>query len=211
MQPEDMEGCIRLAWDAWAVGPERVDEKVDPRAMEGYVRSFLVRSNWNEVIVDSHGVIGLLFGRIERGSGVCRAALGELQMIPQYFFSRLARNISPIVLWHFFLTEFKVLVNMPNADAEINLLIVDAKHRGRGLGRALTERFIAQARAAGCRLVTLYTDDQLSNWRFYEILGFRKVATFNDGLTSYFSERDAKGIVYVLDLKQTPGFSEDSR
>lgn len=212
MRPEDMEACTRLAWNAWAAGPEGTDdEEDDPAVMEGYVRSFLARSNHNEVVLDSHGVIGILFGRIAGGRGVLRSVLGELEMITHYFFSRLAREVPPVVLLQFFLTEFKVLVNVPRADAEINLLIVDAKHRGRGLGRALAERFIAMARDSGCRLVTLYTDDQLSNWRFYEVLGFRRVATFIDGLTSYFSERDAKGIVYVLDLERTEAGHGDPR
>jgi ribosomal protein S18 acetylase RimI-like enzyme len=122
-------------------------------------------------------------------------------MIPQFLFGIHGQDISPVVLWHFFVTEFKVLVNMPRSDAEVNLIIVDSKHQGKGLGKKLMDRFMKAARDSGCRLVTLYTDDQASNWRFYEAIGFRKVATFHDGLTSYFVERDAKGIVYVLDVK----------
>ncbi len=210
MRLEDIGECSRLAYDAWASDPEEPEQDVDPMVMEGYVRSFLARSNRNEVAFDSHGLVGLLFGRLAGagGRGQLRASLAELGMIPQFMFNRHASGMSPVVLWHFFMTEFKVFVNVPRADAEINLLIVDARNRGRGLGRALVDRFMARARAAGCRLVTLYTDDQMSNWRFYEILGFKKVATFDDGLTSYFSERAAKGIVYVLDLGTEPGHAE---
>ena len=198
-RPEDIDACTRLAWDAWAIGPDETEEHVDPRVMEGYVRSFLARSNWTEVAYDSHGVIGLMFGRI--GEGERGAWLGELSMIPQFLFQRYGMTLSPMVLVHFFLTEFKVLLNVPKADAEINLFIVDSKHRGRGLGTKLMDRFIASARDAHCSLATLYTDDQLSNWKYYENRGFRRVATFDDSLTSYFTERKAKGIVFVLDLK----------
>lgn len=198
-RPEDIETCTRLAWDAWDADPDEPDEGVDPMVMEGYVRSFLARSNKNEVAYDSHGVVGLLFGRIGRTG--TSSLVGELSMIPRFLFQRYGRPISPMVLVHFFLTEFKVMVNDPNGDAEVNLFIVDSEHRGKGLGTALMDRFIDSAKAAGCRLLTLYTDDQLSNWKYYEKKGFKVVATFDDSLTSYFSERKAKGIVYALELK----------
>ena len=202
-QPGDMVACTRLAWDAWAADSVGPDEEIDPLVMEGYVRSFLVRSNWKVVACDSQGVIGLLFGRIggKRPKGGSGPMGSELAMIPHFLLGVNDQHISPIVLIHFFLTEFKVFVNVPRSDAEINLIIVDRKHRGKGLGRMLMDRFIAEAREAGCRLATLYTDDQMSNWRFYEIYGFRRVGTFHDNLTSYFAEKKATGIVYELDLK----------
>ena len=198
-----MDACSILAWGAWVADSDKGDEFANPLVMEGYVRTFLVRSNWTEVAHDSHGVIGLLFGRVRglREKAVNGSLTSMLGMIPQFLFGIHGQHVSPIVIWHFFLTEFKVLVNVPRSDAEVNLIIVDSKYQGKGLGRKLMERFVGAARDARCRLVTLYTDDQASNWRFYEALGFRKVATFHDGLTSYFVERDAKGIVYVLDVE----------
>ena len=200
---DDMDACSRLAWDAWVAGSDKSDEFADPRVMEGYVRTFVVRSNWTEVAYNSHGVLGLLFGRIAslKGKAGPRSLASKLGMIPQFLFGIHGQHVSPIVLWHFFMTEFKVMVNVPRSDAEVNLIIVGSKYRGKGLGKKLMERFVKAARDSGCRLVTLYTDDQASNWRFYEVIGFRKVTTFHDGLTSYFVERDAKGIVYVLDVK----------
>ncbi len=198
-RPEDMDDCTRLAWDAWAADPDEPDEGVDPLVMTGYVRTFLARSNANEVAYDSHGLVGFLFGRI--GKARTSSMLGEVSMIPQFLFQRHGMTISPMVLGHFFLTEFKVLVNDPKSDAEINLFIVDRRHRNRGLGTRLMERFIASARSAGCRLLTLYTDDQLSNWKYYEKRGFTAIATFHDSLTSYFTENKAKGIVYAMKLE----------
>jgi ribosomal protein S18 acetylase RimI-like enzyme len=202
-QEVDMDECTRLAWEAWAADFAEPSEVVDPRAMEGYVRSFLVRSNWKVVVSDSQGVIGLLFGRIgglkDKGAGGSVAT--ELGMIPQFLFGVDHPRLSPIVMLHFVLTEFKVLVNVPCSDAEINLIIVDRRHRGKGLGKELMDRFISAAKEAGCRLATLYTDDQMSNWKFYEIYGFRRVGTFHDSLASYFAEKKATGIVYVKDLK----------
>jgi ribosomal protein S18 acetylase RimI-like enzyme len=202
-QPGDLDGCTRLAWEAWAADSVEPAEGVEPRVMEGYVRSFLARSNWKVVISNSEGVIGLLFGRIggSKAKGGGGSSANALGMIPQFLFGVNGYHVSPMVLVHFFLTEFKVLVNVPRSDAEINLIIVDSRHRGKGLGKKLMDRFMAAAREAGCRLATLYTDDQVSNWKFYEIYGFRKVGTFHDSLTSYFAEAKATGIVYALDLK----------
>lgn len=202
-RPEDMDACTRLAWQAWVAEREEPEEDVDPRVMEGYVRSFLVRSNWNEVAYDSHGVIGFLFGRISAGRkrGEVRSQLSELDLIPRFLFGDYRSRLSPLILLYFFTTEFKVLVNVPRSDAEINLLIVDSAHRGKRLGTRLIDRFVASAKQAKSKMVTLYTDDQLSNWKFYEIYGFKKIATFHDELTSYFSEKNATGIVYALDLK----------
>ena len=197
-QPEDIDACTRLAWDAWAADPDEPDEGVDPRVMTGYVRSFLARSNTNEIAYDSHGIVGFLFGRIGRVR--TSSLIGEFSMIPHFMFQRYGAPASPIILAHFFLTEFKVMVNDPKSDAEINLFIVDSRHRGRGLGTMLMRRFIESAKKAGCKLLTLYTDDQLSNWKYYEKQGFTVVATFHDSLTSYFTERSAKGIVYAMKL-----------
>jgi ribosomal protein S18 acetylase RimI-like enzyme len=202
-QAGDIDACSRLAWDAWAADSVEPEAEVDPLVMEGYVRSFLVRSNWNFVLQDSQGVIGFLFGRIggRRAKGRSGFMTNELAMIPHFLFGVDNQRVSPVVLIYFFLTEFKVLVNVPRSDAEINLIIVDRKHRGKGLGKMFVDKFITAAKEAGCKLVTLYTDDQMSNWKFYEIYGFRRVGTFHDSLTSYFAERKATGIVYALDLK----------
>jgi ribosomal protein S18 acetylase RimI-like enzyme len=203
LRQDDANACSRLAFDAWIADPDENDGVTDPLVMEGYVQTFLVRSNWTEVVQDSGKVIGLLFGRIRNlgENAGSRSLATKLRMVPQFLFGIRGQHISPIVLLHFFMTEFMVLVNVPNSDAEVNLIIVGSKYRGKGLGRKLMERFLGAARDAGCRRVTLYTDDKASNWKFYEIIGFRKVATFHDSLTSYFVERDANGIVYVLDLK----------
>jgi len=201
--PDDMAACTKLAWGAWALVDQEPGPDDDPSVMEGYVRSFLMRSNWNEVAFDSHGVVGFLFGRISKGEGREKVAspISELNVIPRFLFSNSRMPpISPIVMVHFFLTELKVLVNVPRSDAEVNLIVVDRTHRGRRLGTSLVNRFVEEAKKSGCDRVTLYTDDQMSNWKFYEIYGFKKTATFHDSLTSYFAEKSANGIVYVLEL-----------
>jgi ribosomal protein S18 acetylase RimI-like enzyme len=57
--------------------------------------------------------------------------------------------------------------------AQIESVRVAASQRGQGLGHALIDWAIAQARAAGCGLVQLTSDKQRAGAiRFYESLGF---------------------------------------
>jgi GNAT superfamily N-acetyltransferase len=58
--------------------------------------------------------------------------------------------------------------------AQIEGVRVGATHRGRGLGREMVLWAIDRARARGCRLVQLTTDQRRPQAvRFYESLGFR--------------------------------------
>ena len=77
----------------------------------------------------------------------------------------------------------------------------------------LIDRFLHTARDVGSTLATVYTDDKMSNWQFYEKYGFRRVRTFHDDVTTYFCNVDSTGIIYVLDLKRvqaTAGQQEHS-
>jgi ribosomal protein S18 acetylase RimI-like enzyme len=105
-------------------------------------------------------------------------------------------------LWSLGLTDLKLMLRMPKSDAAIEMLIVDSRHRERGIGTELMDRFLRTAADSGARLVTLYTDDRMSNWQFYERKGFRRVGTFYDNITSHYSGAHTRGIIYALDLPE---------
>jgi hypothetical protein len=71
------------------------------------------------------------------------------------------------------------------------------------------DRFLKAAADNGAKLVTLYTDDKMSNWQFYERKGFKKIGTFHDNITSHYGGADARGIIYAKELdgyaKLSPG------
>ncbi len=59
--------------------------------------------------------------------------------------------------------------------AGIRLLAVSPRHRGRGVGKALTLACIALARQAGYAQVVLHTTQAMQDaWQMYEALGFQR-------------------------------------
>ncbi len=203
--PEDLEACTRLAEDAWPPGPDLATTGAASWGMEGYIESSLMNANWTEIAYDSQGVVGFLFGRIDNYRGevaVPGRLFGELPMLAKYIVGKYRNTPGILALfWTLLLTELKLKVNMPRSDADIRLFIVDSKHRGKGIGGMLIDRFLDTARNVGSTLATVYTDDKTSNWQFYEKYGFRKVGSFHDNVTSFFCDVDSTGMVYVLDLR----------
>jgi len=204
--PEDLRACTRLAEEAWPPGPDLATKDVISWGMEGYIVSSLMNANWTEIAYDSQSVVGFLFGRIDKYRGdaaIPGSMFGELPTLAKHVVGRHRKTPGILGLFYtLMLTELKLKVNMPRSDSEIRLFIVDSKHRGKGIGGMLIDRFLRAARDAGSSIATVYTDDKMSNWQFYEKYGFRRVGTFHDNVTSYFCNVDSTGIIYVLDLKK---------
>lgn len=215
--PEDLQTCTKLAEEAWPPGPDLATKDAVSWGMEGYIESSLMNANWTEIAYDSQGVVGFLFGRIDKYRGevaVPGSLFGELPTLAKYVVGKYRKTPGILVLfWTLLLTELKLKVNMPRSDSEIRLFIVDSKHRGKGIGGMLIDRFLHTARDVGSTLAAVYTDDKMSNWQFYEKYGFRRGGTFHDNVTSFFCNVDSIGMIYILDLKKaqaTAGQQEHS-
>lgn len=201
-EASDLRACAELAAEAWPSRISTIPREDQVAGMEGYMMSALAASTWAEVLEESGHVVGFLYGRIEkhRKAGVTLVPKQSLISVASAFIAARHERPSNILrmIWNVSLTELKMSVNRPRSDAEITMLTVGSAHRGKGYGRLLVERFVDAARAAGASVLTVYTDDQSSNWRFYERLGFRRVAEFYDNISSFWVGRRANGIVYVL-------------
>ena len=205
-EPGDIPSCARLAEDAWPAGPALATEELGSSGMEGYMEYSRRVANWTDVACTSDGIVGFLFGRIDslpERVPSRKSPLGELPTIIRSFFARgrITRTLLGF-LWSLMLTELKVKLNTPKSDASIEMFIVDSMYRGKGVGSELLDRFLRAAMDAGSSLVTVYTDDRMSNWGFYDRRGFRRVRTFYDNITSHYSGSDARGIIFALDLRE---------
>jgi ribosomal protein S18 acetylase RimI-like enzyme len=202
--PEDLERCAMLAVQAWPMRGSSGPEQSEPSGFETWIGSTGRSSTWTEVAVVSGEVVGFLFGSVDKmkKEGDPLGKLGDMFWMFGEFFSgnRHRWRITLRTALSFFFTQFRLEVNRPDADADISLLIVDSRFRGRGIGKGLVDRFIRMARDAGAYAVTLFTDDKISNWKFYELYGFKKVVSFYDGISTYFAGERANAIYYVLEL-----------
>jgi ribosomal protein S18 acetylase RimI-like enzyme len=205
-QPGDIPALALLARDAWPARPAVGSMQLEQAGMEGYVEYSLGASNWTDIACDPNGVIGFLFGRIDNYPGTAipgKPIAGELPSAIRSFFRKGRMTHWHLsMVWGIVLTDLKLMLNMPDSDASIEMFIVDSKHRGRGVGGQLIDRFLTAAREAGSSMVTVYTDDRMSDWRFYERRGFKRVRTFHDNITSRYSGSDANGIIFTLDLQK---------
>jgi GNAT superfamily N-acetyltransferase len=111
---------------------------------------------------------------------------------------RLAEDSQPLldsyidlgVLWVARSTEGELIGHLqavPRTDDlwEVTNTAVVETHRGHGAGRALLERAVAEARAAGVRRVILATAAaDVGNLRFYQRCGFRMTHVVQDVFTA---------------------------
>jgi len=201
-EPGDIKACGRLARQAWPAGPGKASKDVEQASMEEYMQHALDSSNWADIACADGRMIGFLFGRIDGLDAVPEQShLGETVSLSRSILEHDGRDLRLLgFIWSLALTELKLKLNTPPSDASVEMFIVDSEWRGKGVGSALLERFLQAAGGARARVVTVYTDDLMSDWRFYERRGFRVVATFHDNITSYYSGSRARGIIFSLDL-----------
>ncbi len=200
----DVPACAQMAEEAWPADP-RVASRLHLLAgLEGYMEYGLTRSNWTDIACVDLVPAGLLFGRIDGLQGRPQPSDSPLGELPWAAKSLMGARRDMLILlrflWNLELTEMKARLNMPRADASIEMFIVGSAHRGEGIGTRLLERFVEEARRSGSKKVTVYTDDTLSNWQFYERRGFKRTGGFHDNITSYYSQKRCRGMVYAMDL-----------
>ncbi len=192
----DLQRCVEMTDRAW---PE-LDRPISMATVEWYLAS----ANRTEVASVGGKPVGILFGRIDREvtvSGKFSISLAHLAVYFKILFGFYGRIQNRLKVINKALTDDKnVALNTPDVDGEVVFFVVDSEHRRRGIGKALMDRFIDQAKSSGARRVSVYTTDPGSDWGFYERYGFKKQAAFRDNLLSFCRKEEVKALIYVLDL-----------
>jgi ribosomal protein S18 acetylase RimI-like enzyme len=200
-QIDDISECSRLVAEAWPVMAALAPED-DVRIVRSYVELSLVASTWLEVACAGEMVVGFLFGSINADDNMMNelnAVMSSLLVCVKVLMGRYGRLSRPLTLLRkYFAAERKVERSSPTSDAEVELFVVGSAYRGRGIGKALMDRFVEIAAVKKAKVITVYTD-ALSNWEFYERYGFGRCCTFEDDFNSCFERDEVEGFVYSME------------
>lgn len=198
---KDIENLAKLAVDAWPIVSSLVPVQDIPKLMKAYVQINRIGSTWLEVAMIDDKIVGFLFGRLNKDYTALdriKSIIPSLWILLKIRLGKYGKLAEPMTfLKQLMATEQKVQFHTPQADGEVMLFVVDSSHRGKGIGRALLNRFLKRARFLNSRLISVYTDP-LSNWRFYEKYGFERYGTFIDDLNTYIKKTETEGFIYII-------------
>jgi len=200
----DLLSCARISADAWpeTASVSVMEDKV--RTMKIYVEFYYYSGTWLDVACIDDQVVGLLFGRIDMDRGLLGrlgSHLGHCKVYLKLLFGRYWRVSDRMKLVRFALSDDRnIMEHSPEADGEVMLFVVDGRFQGRGVGRALMDRFLREARRADSKRITVSTNDVGCNWGFYEKYGFKLQSSFRDSLTSFVRKEEIKNLIFSINL-----------
>lgn len=146
---------------------------------------------------------GVLFGSTSPGA---LSTIHEIILVKRLLWRYIVldrKAMEPLArlnLLRMILGELAYNVHSPRGKAaEIYDLTTMEEYRG-GIGRALVDAFVKEARAAGLHRVDVGTDTELA-WGFYEKYGFKRVSEFPLHIYDYsLPGKKVTGYIYSLEL-----------
>lgn len=151
---------------------------------------------------------GVLVGRLRpRLTTAGRALAASVRMLCRWIAGRYRLSaLAKKHLFQLFRGSFPYIYFDTSSDAETLLLMSHKEYRG-GIGRALMDAWIAEARSSGAHNASVGTDSTLS-WDFYERYGYRRVREFNYTAYKYsLPGEKVKGYIYEIELGMGSDFS----
>lgn len=200
----DIKTCARISADAWPETANVTGSGDTVRTMTLYVEFYYYSATWLDVACVDGQVVGLLFGRIDREQGMrgkVRSRLGHVRVYLKLLTGRYWKGADRFKLMRSAMSDDKNIVeNSPDADGEVMLFVVDGRFQGRGIGKALMDRFLQQARKTDSKRITVSTNDIGCNWGFYDKYGFKLQSSFRDSFTSFVRKQEIKNLIFSIDL-----------
>ena len=181
---DDLAGVVQRTWHF----EKDLDGPKDPLLLSRYyIKSCLIGSVHQDVVVEKGRAVGVLFGSDERRGRLGRALqfgwLGAGFFI-QVLLGRLGGRRAAFRLIRDMGWMSRAGEAVEGYDSEVNLFILDAETRGSGYGRALMDRYLAFCRRRGMKRVFLWTTPDCT-YSFYDRYGFQRIRTVQkDGKTA---------------------------
>lgn len=194
---EDLGRCIEITASGW---PE-LTKSMHSATVDWYLGS----ATWKDVACVSGMAVGVLFGRVDgdlTGLRRLRRILVHVKVYLKLLFGLYGRLPSRLTCIKYCISgDRRIAANSPAVDGEIVFFAVDAAYRRKGIGKALMDRFIEQAKKKDVGHISVYTTNPGSDWTFYERYGFRKHGSIRDDFMSFAWKEDVAAMIYVLDIE----------
>ena len=169
--------------------------------MKAYVQFNYLLSDYAEVCSFKDQVVGFLFGLTDKKQFNKKQKSGIRKVIWRLMTGKYGKIRKKYqFLFNVALTSIKVEYLCKKFNSEVVLFVVDKEHRGKGLGRAMMDHFLEHLRRLKKHTVYLYTDVE-SNWKFYDIYGFRKYREFHDYELSFLRGKKTMSFLYYKTIK----------
>ena len=200
----DLPRCSEISIGAWPEIATFAKKEEMSRTMRSYIDFCQVSATWKETACVSDQIVGFLFGRIDCELGMIgrlRTSFGHGAVYLKLLLGLYGHVSHRLTIIRSALADDKnIAANSPDADGEVTFFVVDSAFRGRGIGKALMDRFLQHAKIEGARRMTVYTTDPGCNWGFYERYGFKLHASFHDNFTSFARKEEVKALIFAVDL-----------
>ncbi|MBE0430754.1 MAG: GNAT family N-acetyltransferase [Dehalococcoidia bacterium] len=204
----DLPVCATIAGEAFPLVVGRFVGEDMGKVMKGQIDGSRAMSNYQDLALADGKAVGLIFGRLKREPvliSMCRTLKRLILIMGRFLLGKYGNRRKLIRLVKPGLQALRVLRrNRPASEAEIVLFAVAQEYRGTGIGRALMDRFVSQARCHKATSISVPTDETASFW-FYEKYGFTRWSEFHDPMESYCAGRPIKGFIYRLVLGSASG------
>lgn len=188
-------GFARTEWPIWEFSEQRViDEMIDLDVRLGSI----------SLVAEIAGAArGILIGSTRTGP---REELRMIALSLPFLFRRWVSDRASMLsfaranLLKLLAGELSYYLHSPGGRAAGILDLTSMEDFRGGIGTALMDAFVAEARRCGLKRIDVETDSELS-WGFYESYGFRRVREFPLHIYDYsLPGRNVTGYIYSLDI-----------
>jgi GNAT superfamily N-acetyltransferase len=200
---DDRLQCAELAVQAWPIVEKLVEKDHVVTLMTAKMELVEIFSTYSEVILKDGRIVGFLFGFIKKEYHfvrVIKAIISIMMVCAKVLVNTYGRIKNPLNVLSLLTATDTTVEKIRNMfDGEVVFVVVSEAYRSRGLGRQLIDRFHDYALSNDCTKI-MVTTDEMSNWKFYEIIGYRRIVVYEEKLSSYIMDKHINGFVYGIEI-----------